>query len=79
MERYYALPIAFAAAFDAALLFGFSKPSPRAVPSDGRIYCPFPVMPPVEDDPPVAVDSGEQSSQPKEVIDRPLPTSPSRW
>ena len=76
MERRYALPIAFAAALHAALLFGFSKPPPKATIIRQEIpICPFPMMP-REEEPPLVTASDNEASRPKEVLDRPPPTQP---
>jgi periplasmic protein TonB len=76
MERYYALPIAFAAAFHAALLFGFSKPPPAVKPVVKTHYTPVDIAPPIVEEPVAVVDGGERSTQPKEVIERLPPTQP---
>jgi protein TonB len=72
MDRHFALPIAFAAAFHGAVLFGFSK-TPRTevlrkpVPT-GRV--PF-IYPPPEDVP-IILEAGEVEA-PKRLPDQPQP------
>jgi protein TonB len=61
MERHFGLPIAFAAAAHAALLFGFSK-APRVVtPVEDGFTCVFPLSPPPEIEPEPEVATSKDS------------------
>jgi periplasmic protein TonB len=71
MERHYGLPVAFAAAAHAALLFAFDKPPRAATPKSPdiiRVDCVFP-LPEVE---PVV----EQDPQPAETVAKAAPDTP---
>jgi periplasmic protein TonB len=71
MDRYYALPLSFAAAFHAALLFGFSKP-PRMVSAPPTKTTPdFIEVKRVDEDPPLVEPSETASSEQKLVLDPP--------
>lgn len=78
MERHYGLPIAFAAAAHAALLFGFEK-SPRAAalkPAETTfITCVFPVPPP-EPEPPMESEASSAKSLAAAAPEVPLPGLP---
>jgi periplasmic protein TonB len=76
MERQYALPIAFAAAAHAALLFGFSRPPQMAAPIERTRILPFELSPPVEIDPPVPEGSDTKSSAPKNQPEVPRVVQP---
>ena len=76
MKNQFALPIAFAVALHAALLFGFSKPPPRARQIEEKPERIPVVFPPPPEDEIAVVEAGERSSQPKETIDRPPPSQP---
>ncbi|MSU50272.1 MAG: energy transducer TonB [Opitutus sp.] len=75
MDRHFALPVAFAAAVHAALLFGFEK-SPRApavAPGRSTIIGPCPIV--LEPEPVVAVETEAGPPEPKPAIEIPLPQS----
>jgi periplasmic protein TonB len=75
MERQFALPIAFAAAAHAALMFGFSRPPQTQPPIELTRIIPCQLtMPPPDIDPPVPEDSGAKSSAPKDLPDVPRPS-----
>ena len=74
MERHYSLPIAFAAAFHAALLFGFSKP-PRnsAIPIEPKKPGDF-IIHEVELEPPLPVEGQTDAGPTRQLPDAPRPT-----
>ena len=71
MDRHYTLPLAFAAAFHAALLFGFSK-SPRAMPLTQPIDRPVPFeLPKPPEDPPLVEAASTEAPAARTAIEPP--------
>jgi periplasmic protein TonB len=74
MERQFALPVSFAVAVHAALLFGFAKPPRVSAPPEKVCIREF-VLPPVEE---VAVEvaaTDTESRESKPLIEAPVPRS----
>lgn len=72
MERHFALPIAFAAAFHGAVLFGFNK-SPRAEPPKKDESTFILINPPPPEEEPLPIPETGEASGPKSLPDAPVP------
>jgi periplasmic protein TonB len=76
MDRHYGLPVAFAAAAHAALLFGFDKcPRPVAAKEPERVVREWRLSPPPEPEVVVASDPSEARPASREPLVAPLPRS----
>jgi periplasmic protein TonB len=71
MDRQYTLPLGFAAAFHAALLFGFSKPPRMVSAPPEKPTREFIAVKSADEDPPLVDPSEAQSSERKLVLDPP--------
>lgn len=74
MERHFGLPIAFAAAAHAALLFGFSKPPAVSPPKEKRVVIEWPLPPPPDDPEPLVAET--KRTEPLERLDIAPPRQP---
>lgn len=77
MERQFGLPVAFAAAAHAALLFAFDKPprAPAAKPAEKTTTIVW-HLPPLEPEPPVEMEPSTEKSAAAPAPDVPLPGLP---